>query len=326
MKQDVIVKNYWRDRDRFADLFNAALFHGESVISAEHLTEGPTEMIGKTDSTTEGFLSKYRDMMMSYSYEGIALAILGLENQDQIHYAMPLRALIYDCMNYQEQYHSLQKKHRQKRDLSKKEFLSGISKEERLTPVITLVVYYGEESWDGARTLHDMLEIPSGWKPFVNDYPMHLIEVRNQNLIFHHRDNQNLFALFQILYEHSQLSSERKQAAIEYTRKHPVDPEVLSVIASSSQFPDVAKQQLNTKGEHTMCQVFDEIFNEGKKEGHTAGLVAGKEEGSITQMIRIYLKFGTPTQTILEEMEKELHLSHKQALLLYDKYRPKVSI
>ena len=71
-----------------------------------------------------------------------------------------------------------------------------------------------------------------------------------------------------------------------------------------------------------MCQVFDEIFNEGKKEGHTAG----KEEGSITQMIRIYLKFGTPTQTILEEMEKELHLSHKQALLLYDKYRPKVSI
>lgn len=122
------------------------------------------------------------------------------------------------------------------------------------------------------------------------------------------------------------MSSERKQAAIEYTRKHPVDPEVLSVIASSSQFPDVAKQQLNTKGEHTMCQVFDEIFNEGKKEGHTAGLVAGKEEGSITQMIRIYLKFGTPTQTILEEMEKELHLSHKQALLLYDKYRPKVSI
>lgn len=112
MKQDVIVKNYWRDKDRFADLFNAALFHGESVISAEHLTEGPTEMIGKTDSTTEGFLSKYRDMMMSYSYEGIALAILGLENQDHIHYAMPLRALIYDCMNYQEQYHSLQKKHR----------------------------------------------------------------------------------------------------------------------------------------------------------------------------------------------------------------------
>lgn len=233
MKQDVIIKNYWRDRDRFADLFNAALFHGESVISAEHLTEGPTEMIGKTDSTTGGFLSKYRDTMMSYSYEGIALAILGLENQDQVHYAMPLRALIYDCMNYQEQYHSLQKKHRQKRDLSKKEFLSGISREER---------------------------------------------------------------------------------------------EVLSVIASSSQFPDVAKQQLNTKGEHTMCQVFDEIFNEGKKEGHTAGLVAGKEEGSITQMIRIYLKFGTPTQTILEEMEKELHLSHKQALLLYDKYRPKVSI
>lgn len=109
------------------------------------------------------------------------------------------------------------------------------------------------------------------------------------------------------------MSSERKQAAIEYTRKHPVDPEVLSVIASSSQFPDVAKQQLDTKGEHAMCQVFDEIFNEGR------------EEGSITQMIRIYLKFGTPTQTILEEMEKELHLSHKQALL-YDKYRPKVSI
>ena len=32
LKPDIILKNYWSDNERFADLFNAVLFQGEQVI------------------------------------------------------------------------------------------------------------------------------------------------------------------------------------------------------------------------------------------------------------------------------------------------------
>ena len=34
---DIIVKEFWRNNERFADLFNAVLFKGKCVIKAENL-------------------------------------------------------------------------------------------------------------------------------------------------------------------------------------------------------------------------------------------------------------------------------------------------
>ena len=45
--------------------------------------------------------------------------------------------------------------------LTSEEFLSGLRKEDKLIPIITAVVYFGDEPWDGPRSLYDMLDIPS---------------------------------------------------------------------------------------------------------------------------------------------------------------------
>ena len=37
LKPDIILKNYWRDNERFADLFNAVLFGGEQEIQPDEL-------------------------------------------------------------------------------------------------------------------------------------------------------------------------------------------------------------------------------------------------------------------------------------------------
>lgn len=39
LKPDIILKNYWRDNERFADLFNAVLFGGEQVIQPDELED-----------------------------------------------------------------------------------------------------------------------------------------------------------------------------------------------------------------------------------------------------------------------------------------------
>ncbi len=68
--------------------------------------------------------------------------------------------------------------HRQKHDLhSKDEFLSGFSKQDRIKPVITLVVYFGTERWDGPRSLSDIMNIPDEFvREYVQDYKILLIE------------------------------------------------------------------------------------------------------------------------------------------------------
>lgn len=53
-----------------------------------------------------------------------------------------------------------------------------IRKTDRFVPVITAAVYYGEKPWDGAITLHGMLDILEEMKPYVNDYRMILVEAR----------------------------------------------------------------------------------------------------------------------------------------------------
>ena len=58
------------------------------------------------------------------------------------------------------------------------EFLPGFTKEDRLTPVITLVVYFGTERWDAPRSVHQMFDQTYGehMMSFVPDYKINLLE------------------------------------------------------------------------------------------------------------------------------------------------------
>ena len=44
IKPDTILKNFWKDNNRFADLFNAALFGGEQVLNPNDLSEADTDV------------------------------------------------------------------------------------------------------------------------------------------------------------------------------------------------------------------------------------------------------------------------------------------
>ena len=85
--------------------------------------------------------------------------LLGLENQERIHYAMPMRVMGYDYGTYKKQYDSNAKKYKTVDDLEEDEFLSKMKKTDKFLPVITIVVYYGEKTWHGTKSLHEMLNI-----------------------------------------------------------------------------------------------------------------------------------------------------------------------
>ena len=148
VKPDAILKTFWRNNERFADLFNAVLFDGQQVIEAEALTAADTDLSSllKMNGHAET-IQKVFDVVKKTAY-GVDFVIWGLENQDNVHYAMPLRHMIGDCFSYLKEYHEIAAKNRQEKDfVSSDEFLSNFKKTDRLHPVISLCVYYGEEKW-----------------------------------------------------------------------------------------------------------------------------------------------------------------------------------
>ena len=186
--EDSVTKEYMKQNTIFADAFNFFLYGGKQVIDPARLRpQDPTEtgIIHHTEEKQEQpeAVQKHRDVLKSVSVmtDGTAsYLILGIENQDKIHYAMPVRNALYDALQYAGQVTKTAQKHRAEKDWKGKkndEFLSGFYREDRLIPVITLVIYFQPTPWDGPRTLYEMFgEQPPEVMKYVSDYRMHLIE------------------------------------------------------------------------------------------------------------------------------------------------------
>ena len=180
IKPDTILKNFWRDNGHFADLFNAVFFNGEQVLKPQDLTEADTDVSSmlKFNGHAET-VQKILDVVKKTAY-GVDFVLWGLENQAKIHYAMPLRHMVGDAFSYMKEYDEIAAVNKKNGDFhSADEFLSGFKKTDRLHPVISLCVYYGESEWDGPFSLKDMLEIPEKIEPLVSDYRMNLVQVKS---------------------------------------------------------------------------------------------------------------------------------------------------
>ena len=170
-KADVNVNIWLSEKNRFANLFNGVIYGGENVILPEDLEEvnpvssvNVKNRVGKTKS-----MKKYRDIIMRWKNQA-TLVLLANEAQDKIHYAMPHKVMLYDGMDYETQIRNNWERFTEGQRQAKKtgqtlehltagEYLSRFRRTERLTPIISLVFYYGSEPWDGPVDLYDMFRL-----------------------------------------------------------------------------------------------------------------------------------------------------------------------
>ena len=270
IKTDTILKNFWKNNDRFADLFNAYLFEGKQVIKPEELTESDTDIssIIKLNNHAET-IQKVLDVVKKTA-RGIDFVILGIENQQKIHYAMPLRHMIGDAFSYLKEYNELVAKNTKEKNWeNSNEFLSKFKKTDRLQPMVTLCIYYGEDEWDGPRSLVDMLNIPEEFKPLVSDYKFNLIEVRNsENLRFNNKDVSTIFDITRFIYN-------REYDKINHIYKEQTIPtELALVIGSITETQKIIDDalKLEEKGEGmNMCKALEELEARGEAIGEARG-------------------------------------------------------
>lgn len=108
LKPDTVLKNYWSDNEQFADIFNAVLFEGKQVIKPEELENLDTEESSVLEhrNCAESIKASRDNIKVSKKSTayGVEFVMLGLESQERIHYAMPMRVMGYDYATYKKQY------------------------------------------------------------------------------------------------------------------------------------------------------------------------------------------------------------------------------
>lgn len=200
---DTAMKRFWENNERFADLFNAVFFDGREVIKPELLTERNGDVSASVPIKKHyENVNKYQDV--TKYYKGVELTILGIENQLRVNYAMPLRCRLYDDLDYLKECSALAGINKKLHNLSDPdEFLSGLTKEDRLHMSFRIVIYYGEKPWDGPRKLSDMVIVPEAFQPFFQDYAMPLIVIsdpENRKIPYKNESVRNLMTQLYLLY------------------------------------------------------------------------------------------------------------------------------
>lgn len=274
LKEDTCLREFWRDNERFSDLFNAYFFHGEKRVRPEDLVPEDTSISGSIRSKNALMtLERTRDVVKR-DKQGRIYTLLAVEFQSEIHYAMPLRTMVYDAMEYLYQTGTMKRKHEGER-LEVAEFLSGMKKEDRLAPCYTLVLYTGDRAWDGPRRLSEMMEFPDErFRKMFCDYDMNLVCMRDaQALPFADQDVKDLFALVAELYEHGgkELSDSFKEVSVEVAL-------TAAVVADSMGLLGKALKSAQEKGEVkvNMCEAVKKAFEEERAEGIEIGQAQGR--------------------------------------------------
>ncbi len=292
-KKDASMKALLSKNEVFADACNQYFFHGKNVVKPDLLQElDPAEVVlpfGKEGK--EAVLhQRYRDLLKLCTVKTdskCTYCIFGIEAQSKVHYAMPVRSLMYDAMHLSKQVTEKARMHRKQRkskgkeleEISSEEYLSGFYKTDKIIPVLTLVVYLGTDAWDGPRSLREMYEeTEEEILKHVTDYRLNLLDLT-------HCDDEEInrfcIDLFQVtaFVKCSKSKDDFKKNIIHKEKFMHVSREAIDVVQS---FTNYRFKMEDGKEEENMCQALDEILADEKAEGIIEGKIEGKAEATKT--------------------------------------------
>lgn len=293
-KKDIALHQYFQDERRWADLLNVYVFHGKKIVKAEDILEKDSKITGifryiRSQWSTE----KYRDGIRRVAL-GTRFLLIGMEHQNRIHYAMPARVILADALNYEQQLKKFRKSHRLSKLLKGDEFLSGFSKEDRLEAVVTLVLYYGSDPWDGPRDLRDMLdfeELPSELKKFINGYPLHILEVRSyKEAEKFETDLREVFRFLQCADDKDKLKALVNEHEKEYRTVDTDAYDVMAALADSRELEKLKDSCVDEGGRIDMCLAMREWAAEERSEGRAEGRAEGRLEERKNLARNMYLR------------------------------------
>ncbi len=220
-KNNLAVNQLLERKPVFADLVNGCLFHGKQFLHQDNLELKSVHsgVMQQKKKSKIAALERYGDIRMEADM-GTYSVIIAEETQDSVDYAMVVRNMLYDALEYTKQIKEIEKTHEEaEQSIRKKEFLSGLRKEDKLKPVITLVLYCGDE-WDASECLYDLMDIDRDSestkyiKEYIPDYKIHLIRPEKiPDMKVFHSCLQHIFSMVKFIRKVSD-SEQTKRAVL----------------------------------------------------------------------------------------------------------------
>ena len=270
-------------------------------------------------------MQKLRDIFKNASikYTGKSYVVLiGVENQSDIHYAIPVKNMFYDVMAYGNQVKETAKKHRREKDTTTSdEFLSGFTKEDKLIPVITITVYLGTKEWDGPRKLSDMFgDVDEELLPFIPDYRINLLAPREITDFTGFRTSiRQLFEVLKNAYDKEKMQ-EVLQNDEKFSKVDRETVEAINLFAGTDIDIDEKEEVID------MCKAWEDQKNEGRELGREEGREEGRELGErqkiISQIVKKLQKDKSVAEIAddLEEKEEVIAPIYEAALSMKPDY------
>ena len=134
-KKDVVSKIYLGAADRIADLLNNELFEGGDAVAVSDIMELDSTAAStlKAEDNIVNVRVIAKDLVRKVRF-GMQVMLFAIEEQSDIHYAMPLKVLNGDAGLYDKQWNGIRREHKRKKDLSGAEYISGFGREDHLIP------------------------------------------------------------------------------------------------------------------------------------------------------------------------------------------------
>lgn len=289
-KHNLAVNQMLERKDIFADLMNGTVFKGQQILQPEdlELISGQAGIFYEQENGTKKALERRGDIRMKAAL-GTYSIILANETQNKVHYAMPVRGLLYDALEYTKQIQEIEKQHKKNGDnLQGAAFLSGITKEDRLSPVITTILYFGrEEDWDGCKSIYDMLDIDMEDKTtdclreYLPDYKINLIYVKNiENPEIFQTCLQHIFSMIKYNNDKHQLYQYVTDHKDEINQMDQVETTAAFILlGEQKRLARLLESKNNYEEEISMCKAIDDLIRDGELKGKIAGEAHGTIKG-----------------------------------------------
>lgn len=332
-KADVYESDYLENEEIFADLVNGVLYQGEQIVKPCELEEQDGEL---RSILGNGAKKTLRDKVKLW--RGTAIAVLVVENQTKVDYRMVTRAMLTESMAYDKQWKKLRDKNRAREKRQGDEFISGMRKEDKFIPVITIVVYYGREKpWDGAKTLYELLDVEGNEErilPFVSNYHLNLFDYHDyEDFGQFHSELQPVFEFLRYAENKESMKARLEQHREQYENLSSQAKILLTELTNIKEIPGVGEEEFK-KGDFSMCKAFEDMreegFIEGEKIGRTEGEKIGRtegiKEGRAEEIIDTGREFKLTEEEILQRLQNKLGISQEKAEEYYKIYRGKQTV
>ena len=275
-EKDILEKKLLMFNDVFADFVNGIMFDGKDVVKEDELVDLSGWSHYKGDDSKHRFQD--RDVVKLWKKENVVISLIGIENQDIPDKNMVFRVLSYDGASYRTQLVEEESRKRKKN--------AGIDGElQDIFPVITFVIYYGEEEWRHETTLHKRLNLDSELKHYVSDYSINLIDLKKLS-----EDDINKFKKdFKLIADYMVKGSKHKADRIDLN--HPEEVSELILRLTGEELPFEVECE---EGGKNMEKFFEPMFERAEARGRAEGRAEGKTEGEscLAKLISLLMSEG----------------------------------